>query len=290
MNIGLQLHPEIQRSKQELYEILKFLVERDNELYISEKTNQDNIPDLAKIYYTSAEECVQNIDVMLSIGGDGTFLGGLRMIRGTDIPILGIHLGGLGFLADLSIDDYHHKFESLFSGDYSIEERYSLEARTIPVVAEKVYWATNEFHIDKGHVANMIKIKTFVDNEYLNTYRADGLLVSSPTGSTAYGLSAGGPIITPNLDVMAISPICPHSLSARPVIISGQQEVRVDTRQYKSDESLVVDGSDRIILKNVDDVIIKRSDEIFKLIRFKEESFFKTLRKKLNWGLDNRGN
>ena len=290
MKIGLQLHPDIERFKESLKEILEFLVEQDNEIYIPSRSAPDEISQYKHIHIASDRECVENMDVMLSIGGDGTFLGGLRLIRGKNTPILGIHLGGLGFLADLSIDDYQRKFEALFAGDYRIEERYSLEGRTAPAVDKEKYWATNEFLIDKGNVANMINIRTFVDNEYLNTYRADGLLVSSPTGSTAYGLSAGGPIITPNLNAVSIAPICPHSLSARPVIISGDQEVRIDTRKYNQDESLVIDGYERVSLKNVDNVFIKRSNETYKLIRFEDEAFFKTLRKKLNWGIDNRGN
>jgi len=290
MKIGLQLHPQIKRSSEVLEEILNFLIDQDNELYISKKVAPDYQPVKVELNYTSPEECIGKIDVMLSIGGDGTFLGALRMIRGTDIPILGIHLGGLGFLADLSREDYKTKLKSLFAGNYEIEERYSLEARAVPVVDEDKYWATNEFHIDKGNVMSMIKIRTFVDDEYLNTYRADGLLISSPTGSTAYGLSAGGPIIKPDLDVISISPICPHSLSARPVIISGEQEVKIDCNRYKEDESLVIDGSERVGLKEIEGVVIKKSDDTFKLIRFQNESFFKTLRKKLNWGIDSRGN
>ncbi|MCF7886610.1 MAG: NAD(+)/NADH kinase [Candidatus Marinimicrobia bacterium] len=290
MKIGLQLHPHIRKSKKALKEILQFLIDQGQELYISQKAAQHYKPLIKNINYTSVEECVGIIDVMLCIGGDGTFLGGLRRIRGTDIPILGIHLGGLGFLADLSLEDYQSKLRALFEGNYEIDERYSLEAETYPAVNDKKYRATNEFHIAKGNVMSMIKIKIFVDDEYLNTYRADGLLVSSPTGSTAYGLSAGGPIISPGLDIMAISPICPHSLSARPVIISGEQEVKIDCSKFKQDESLVIDGTERVSLKSVEDVIVRRSDETFKIIRFKEESFFKTLRKKLNWGIDSRGN
>jgi NAD+ kinase len=289
MKIGLQLHPQINQYSEVLEEILNFLIDQGGELYISKKVIREYDPEKPELNYTTPEKCINKIDVMLSIGGDGTFLGGLRMIRGTDIPILGIHLGGLGFLADLSIEDYKTKLKALLAGNYEIEERYSLEARTVPPVNKGKFWATNEFHIDKGNVMSMIKIRTFVDEEYLNTYRADGLLISSPTGSTAYGLSAGGPIIKPDLDVISISPICPHSLSARPVIISGEQEVKIDCDRYQNDESLVIDGSERVALKEIEEVVIKKSDDTFKLIRFQDESFFKTLRKKLNWGIDSRG-
>ncbi|HMA62588.1 MAG TPA: NAD(+)/NADH kinase [bacterium] len=290
MKIGLQLHPDIKKSRNVLMEILDFLVNSGHQIYISEQVAEHYKPLIEDINYTTPEECISAIDVMLSIGGDGTFLGGLRMIRGTNIPILGIHLGGLGFLADLSTENYKERLKALFAGEYHIEERYSLEAKLIPAQDEEKYWGTNEFHIDKGNVMNMIKIRTFVDNEYLNTYRADGLLISSPTGSTAYGLSAGGPIISPGLDVISISPICPHSLSARPVIISGEQEVEIDSSQFNDDESLVIDGFQRVSLKEVNKVVIKRSSDTFKIIRFEDESFFQTLRKKLNWGVDSRGN
>ena len=134
----------------------------------------------------------------------------------------------------------------------------------------------------------MISISTYVGEEYLNTYRGDGLLISTPTGSTAYGLSAGGPIITPDLDIVSIQPICPHNLSIRPVIVSGEKEIRIDCNGFKDDESLIVDGHRRFSLNESDCICIKKSPKTVKLVRFKTESFFKTLRKKLHWGLDVR--
>jgi len=136
----------------------------------------------------------------------------------------------------------------------------------------------------------MIKIRTYVDDDYFNTYRSDGLIIATPTGSTAYSLSAGGPIVCPNLQVIVISPICPHSLSARPVILSDSQTVQIDCTELNSDVSLIIDGQNRIPLGKAEKINIQKADFSLRIVRFKGDTFFETLRSRMNWGLDVRGN
>ena len=286
MKIGLEIRPEIEQALNEFKSILNFLNHKEQDLVISKSLNRKDYP--AYIKPIASNQFVEQIDVLLSIGGDGTFLGGMRKVKGTDVPIMGIHLGGLGFLAELTEENYKKKINLFLNDDFTIEERYGFDAELDGEKHPDSLWAINEFHIDKGHTTSMISISTYVGEEYLNTYRGDGLLISTPTGSTAYGLSAGGPIITPDLDIVSIQPICPHNLSIRPVIVSGEKEIRIDCNGFNDDESLIVDGHRRFSLNESDCICIKKSPKTVKLVRFKTESFFKTLRKKLHWGLDVR--
>jgi len=290
MKIGLHLHPEYETLCEALQKIVKFLINKNQHVIMPESASGYSGKFSKSIEFLPSEEIPEKIDAMFSIGGDGTFLGASRLMAETGKPVLGIHLGGLGFLADVSMENYRERLAAFLEGDYSIEQRSVLSAViTYPDHAE-TYFAFNDFVIDKGLVLTMIKVRTYVDDDYLNTYRSDGLIVSTPTGSTAYSLSAGGPIISPHLKVIVISPICPHSLSARPVVIADDQIVTIDCTEYKRDESMMADGQKRILLRDAEKVEIHKADFMLRIVRFKGDSFFHTLRTKMNWGLDARGN
>jgi len=289
MRIGIVLHPKKKTIAKFLPQIIDYLLENNHQLIMSDDIEHDFIINHSSIKLLKSTEIKNNIDLMFSIGGDGTFLGGARLIADTNIPILGIHLGDLGFLAEITIDNYKERLTSFFNGNYLIEDRSVLEGIVNFKNNEEKYYAFNELLISRGNIMGMTKIRTFIDGEYLNTYRGDGVIVATPSGSTAYNLSAGGPIINPDLNVFVISPVCPHSLSARPVIISDKQVVSFDCNSIPQKVALVIDGHNRISLKKATKLTIKKAGFYLRIIRFKEDTFFKTLQTKLHWGIDKRG-
>lgn len=290
MKIGLHLHPHYKTISKALPEIVDFLIDKKQRIFLPELARDYIRIDNPLVEYLAAEKIPEQVDAMFSVGGDGSFLGASRLMAKTGKPVLGIHLGGLGFLADVSMENYRKRLTAFLEGDYKIEERSVLNAEITFTDRRETHFAFNDFVIDKGHVLTMIKIRTYVDDDYFNTYRSDGLIIATPTGSTAYSLSAGGPIVCPNLQVIVISPICPHSLSARPVVLSDSQTVQIDCTELNSDVSLIIDGQNRIPLGKAEKINIQKADFSLRIVRFKGDTFFETLRSRMNWGLDVRGN
>ena len=290
MKVGIFIHPNINSPRDIIDSIIGFILDHDNDVTVPDTTNRGVFANITDIIFCSVDEISNKVDVVFSIGGDGTFLKASRVMAGTGKPVIGIHLGGLGFLADISPHNYRDRVTAFFNKEYTVKQRGIIGAKVKFKDHADSYFALNDFVIDKGHIVKMIKIKIFVDNEYLNTYRSDGLIISTPTGSTAYSLSAGGPIVFPELNVISICPICPHTLSARPVVISGNQTVSIDCSEFNSDVSLDVDGQNRIPLADAQFVEIHRADFTLPIIKFDGDSFFQTLRTKMNWGRDIRGN
>ncbi|MFA4838933.1 MAG: NAD(+)/NADH kinase [Candidatus Neomarinimicrobiota bacterium] len=290
MKIGLQFHPDILRNRDVVRMLVDFLKSEGQEIAVADDSPSWICEMLAESEFYPVGDLAEQIDAMFSIGGDGTFLGASRLMAKTGKPVLGIHLGGLGFLAAVSIENFRDRLGAFFRGEFKIEERSVLVGKLFGASGATEYFAFNDFVVDKGAVSTMIKIRTYVDDDYLNTYRADGLIVSTPTGSTAYSLSAGGPILSPKLNVIVITPICPHSLSARPVVLSADQIVRIDCHELPDDVSLVIDGQTRLSLRETREVQIGKADFNLRIVRFEEDSFFQTLRTKMNWGIDSRGN
>jgi len=290
MRIGLHLHPNYQSLVKPLKAITDFLISKDQQVILPASVAQLSGELSSIVKFLADEEIPNAVDAMFSIGGDGTFLGASRLMAKTNKPVLGIHTGGLGFLADVSIENFEERITDFLNGNYKIEERSILSAQLLFPQKVETFFAFNDFVIDKGNVPNMIKVRTYVDNYYFNTYRSDGLIIATPTGSTAYSLSAGGPIIAPDLNVIVIAPICPHSLSARPVVLADSQTIRIDCSELNSGISLIVDGQLRVPLHQAKKIEIRRADFNLKVIRFKSDNFFQTLRTKMNWGLDARGN
>ena len=288
MKIGLYLHPNIKNLAKVLPLLVDYLLHKNQVIILPDSTPRELFKKHAKINYLPKSKIGKEIDAMFSVGGDGTFLAASRIIAGTNKPVFGIHRGGLGFLADVSEDNYRARIDAFIDGDFTIEERIVLSAKVYSPKKVANYFSYNDFVIDKAPTTSMIKIRTYVDDDFLNTYRADGLIISTPTGSTAYGLSAGGPIISPHLDVFTICPICPHSLSARSVLISANQTIKIDCEK-NLEASLVIDGQNRIALKSANKIEFNKADFRLNIVRFEGDSFFKTLRKKLHWGIDSRG-
>ncbi len=230
-------------------------------------------------------------DVVLAFGGDGTILSTARMVGASGVPILGINLGGrLGFLAEVVIDEIYDSLTDILNNDYTILERMVLEATIRQQYFEKTYYALNDVVIDRGGYSRVIRIDVFIDNEYLNTYLGDGIIIATPTGSTAYSLSAYGPILSPSVNCMIINPICPHSLGVRPVVIPDQSQIRVVPHIEEKIVTMSVDGqvSQQFSKANGIEIWIRKAQYKIKWIRHKNRTFYDLLRTKLNWGVDKR--
>ncbi len=225
-------------------------------------------------------------NIILTLGGDGTILRAVQAVTDKMIPILGVNLGGLGFLADTSPDKMIHNLEVFLSGNYFIEDRIVLKCQIEN--DDQIFYAFNDLVIDKSGFSRVIEIITSVDENLLNSYVADGLIISTPTGSTGYSLSAGGPIVVPQTNVFIVNPICPHSLTNRPVVISDYSHITLQVFTEYKEVNLYKDG--QFVNNYPSGVIFKisKAEFVIRLIKMKEMSFFETLRNKLYWGEDFR--
>lgn len=227
------------------------------------------------------------LDVALSIGGDGTFLKTAARVNRQDIPILGINTGRLGFLADVGSNDIEDTLDELFKNYYKVEERTLLRLHT----AERVYrgynYALNEIAILKRDSSSMISIHTYLNDDYLTSYQADGLLIATPTGSTAYSLSVNGPIIIPQSTNLVLSPVAPHSLSVRPLVIPDTYTIRMEVESRNKYFLIALDGRSEIFPTGIE-LRIGKADYTTKVIKRYNHTFYQTLRDKLLWGADPR--
>lgn len=234
----------------------------------------------------SKVELIKEADLIVVLGGDGTFLGVARMMDGRQVPILGINLGGLGFLTEFAYEEMLPALEKVVEGDYVFEDRIMLDT-DISREGKKVasFTALNDIVITRGALARMVNIKVLVSGIFLNNYTADGLIVSTPTGSTAYNLSAGGPIVHPAHNAIIISPICPHTLTNRPIVIPDSVDVELSLDDDHSGEAVVtVDGQVGFQLSVRDVIVVRRSKDITRIIQSPHKNYYQLLRGKLKWG------
>lgn len=237
-----------------------------------------------------ASEIPSRSDIIISLGGDGTILRTAKMVGESGKPILGINLGKLGFLAELNFDEVRNSIDELFKGKFNLEERTALHAVFEKDGKASTIFALNDIVIDKAGSSRMIDLETYVDSEYLVTYRADGIVLSTPTGSTGYSLSTGGPIISPESRVIAISPISPHTLTARPVIVPDDSEIRIVVHSSSKQVMLTADGQTSHLLSQPAELKVSLAAHRIKLLRKRKNGFFNLLRTKLMWGADIRSN
>jgi|TARA_B110000438_G_C15819496_1_gene653683 NAD+ kinase len=228
------------------------------------------------------EDILENSELVISIGGDGTMLGIARDFGSKGLPILGINLGNLGFLADLDPADISTRLKEIISGDYKRDERSFLEA-SIKGREEKLI-ALNEIVLHSGNIANMIEFDLFINESYVYTQRADGLIVGTTTGSTAYSLSAGGPIIHPDLGLISLIPMFPQSLTSSPFLVSDSSIVRIVIKNNIETSKLNFDGSTSISLEKGEEVLISKAKSDLNLVHPQNHDFFDSCRDKLGWG------
>ena len=238
--------------------------------------------------FSSYEDLDNTVDLMITIGGDGTLLRSITFVRDLGIPIIGINTGRLGFLATLNQELLNVELKKILKGEFKIEERSLLEVRVNNNDDFSDFnFALNEVSVGRKNTTSMIEIKTTLNGEYLNTYWADGLIVSTPTGSTGYSLSCGGPIMTPSSQTFSITPIAPHNLNARPLVISDEIKIELSVEGREKSHLLSLDSRINSLKNNVK-IQIKKANYKIKLASFKNNSFYKTLRSKLLWGEDRR--
>lgn len=231
----------------------------------------------------------KSFDLLVSVGGDGTILRAITFVKDIDIPIIGINTGRLGFLATIQVDGIESAFQDIIDGKYKISERTLLSVETVPENEDIVSlnFALNEIAINRKNTTSMISVETYLNGEYLTSYWSDGLIVSTPTGSTGYSLSCGGPIITPDTDSFILTPIAPHNLSTRPLVIPDCTEIHLKVTGREDNHLISLDS--RIATLDNDTLIkIKKAPFKIKMIDLLNESFIDTLRKKLLWGEDKR--
>lgn len=225
-------------------------------------------------------------DFIIVLGGDGTLISVARLIGGRGTPILGVNLGSLGFLTEVTLEEMYPLLEKILAGDMSLDERWTLDVSVQRGDIELAnFTVLNDVVINKGALARMILMETVIDGRYLNTYRADGLIISTPTGSTAYSLSAGGPIINPSVGAIIISPICPHTITNRPIVVREDVMIEVTLRSENEDVLVTLDGQEGYPLQYLDKVVVKKSANTVRLITSPDKDYYEVLRQKLRWGL-----
>lgn len=237
------------------------------------------------LHWIEREEFPEHVEMIIVLGGDGTLLSVARLVGDHGIPILGVNLGGLGFLTEITLEELYQVLERVVSGHYTADERVVLHAAVLrrgERMAE--FNVLNDAVINKGALARMIDIETTINGEYVTTFKSDGLIISTPTGSTAYNLSAGGPIVYPSLHCIIITPICPHMLTNRPIMIPDDVVIRATLKTKQQEVLLTLDGQQGFSLEFEDMVEVRKAEGRILLIKSPYRHYFEVLREKLKWG------
>lgn len=287
MKLAVIANPERYAIEKPLQSVLKWCDENESQLFFHEKMNGR----IAAKKHDSAhpvdseEKAVDEGDIILSIGGDGTILRTARLVKNSRKPILGINSGRLGFLANTQFEQAADSLTAVKEGDYRIDRRYMLEAVD---PNRKTYHALNEFLFSKSDSTSMVSITAEFDNMLMNRYWSDGLIVASPTGSTAYNLSTGGPIVMPGTGVMVVTPINPHTLTTRPLVIPSDRKLKITVNEKPNRVLFSSDGKRCETAHEPMTFEIQRSNFMIELIELTGHNYFETLRNKLMWGADSR--
>lgn len=264
------------------HELAKWLEERDVEVYIDSDLRNE-----CEYGYSAERSLIPSLsDIVVSLGGDGTFLAAARLVCSYDVPLLGVNLGRLGFLTEINRQELYPVMERIIAGDYETEER-SMLGVTIIRGEDRIgeFVVLNDAVINKGAVARIIDLQIIIDGVYITTFKADGIILATPTGSTAYSLSAGGPIVYPTLPVTIITPICPHILTNRPLVVSSESNIKVEVSSVDStDIFLTLDGQGGIPLRRGDVVEAVKAKHSLRIIKSPFIDYFRILKLKLSWG------
>jgi NAD+ kinase len=267
--------------------LVEWLQSKGIEIYIEEGIGRSISPNLMSSFLNAVkkEEIPSRAEMIIVLGGDGTLLSVARLVGSHEVPILGVNLGGLGFLTEITLEELYRVLDRVIQGDFVTDERVVLNAAVIrrgERLAEFI--VLNDAVINKGALARIIDLETTINGEYLTTFKSDGLIISTPTGSTAYNLSAGGPIVYPSLHCIIITPICPHTLTNRPIMIPDDVEVRAILKSKQQEVLLTLDGQQGFVLEFGDVVVVKKAEGKILLIKSPYRHYFEVLREKLKWG------
>lgn len=293
MKIAIYGHYFNQDAQQYVEDLLSALAKKNADIYIEERflrlmKSSFKIDDNYKTF-NNYKDLDSSFDFMFTVGGDGTILRSITYLRDSNIPVIGVNIGRLGFLATVNKEHISETVDNLQNKNYTIKERTLLSINTEPKIEEleDFNFALNEITLSRKNTASMITVETHLDNEYLTSYWADGLIASTPTGSTGYSLSCGGPVISPQAKSFVLTPVAPHNLNARPLIIPDDTEIKMRVSGRENEFLLSLDS--RIVtINNHTTIHIKKAPFTIKMIELNDHSFIQTLRKKLLWGEDTR--
>ncbi len=275
--VGVILRPSTPELKTLFYRVKSAFEEKGAEVII-DTISAGIIGMLGQDFATMCEKS----DILVCIGGDGTLISLARRSYSYHKPILGINAGTLGFLADINPSEVETFVEKLYSGEFRIDERMMIEAVLLNKEGEQSLYSFNDIVISRPSISKMVKIDAYIDNKWFNTYYGDGLIISTPTGSTAYNLAAGGPVTFPLTDAFILTPICPHSLTQRPLVIPANFEIEIKTPDKQS--LVIIDGQEQYDFCAEDSLLVRKAPIGARLIHRVERNYFDVLREKLSWG------
>jgi NAD+ kinase len=238
-------------------------------------------------YFYNYQDIVGKVDFLFSIGGDGSILDAMTLVRDSGIPIMGINIGRLGFLSSIAKDEILPAIDKVLDEDYQVDSRSLVKLSQPKDLFGELNYALNELTITRKDTTSLIVLHVYIDGMFLNSYWADGLIIATPTGSTAYSLSSGGPILTPGSENFVLTPIAPHNLTVRPVVIPDKSKIRIIV-EGREDQLLVSLDSRRAIIYSNFELIVEKADFKVNIVQMKGRDFFMTIREKLKWGLDAR--
>lgn len=285
--IGVVVKPHQPDALETLCRITEWLNERGIKLVGLPEIERERIEHQTgcAVEVVSETEMARQVDLMLVLGGDGTMIATARMVADTEVPVMGVNYGGLGYLAEFPIEELFPALGSILAGEYKVQQRVMLSVELWRgeelVTRNRVL---NDVVVNKSALARIIEIEAYLNEQFVNLFRADGLIVATPTGSTAYNLSAGGPIIFPSMNAVVITPICPFTLSNRPIVVPDDSKIEVRLMTENEEVALTLDGQVGFPLQAGDRAVIRKSKTAFNLVQPPNRNYFDVLRNKLKWG------
>ena len=285
--IGIVLKPHQHDALKTICDLTQWLSERGIEVVGGPDIERERVEHQTgcPVKEVPTEKLAAVVDLILVLGGDGTMISTARLIGDLEVPVLGINYGGLGYLTEFRIEELYSALESILEGNYRLDKRVML--RTLHQRGDEVINSNrvlNDVVINKSALARIIEIDAYLNDQFVNSFRADGLIVSTPTGSTAYNLSAGGPVMFPSMNAILITPICPFTLSNRPIVVPDDAVIELRLKTDQEEVALTLDGQVGFPLKIGDRVVIQKSETTFNLIQPSNRNYFDVLRDKLRWG------
>jgi len=280
-SVGIIFKHDFQPAKKECKRLRDWFTQRGITVYTEEMASRAHVTQCLE----EDTSIPDTVDLVVVLGGDGTLLGAARKVGRYGLPILGVNLGGLGFLTEIPLEMLYKDIEKVITGQVTVEPRLMLQASVLRNAEEKCRFSVlNDVVINKGALARIIDLRVSIDGHFLTTFRSDGLIISTPTGSTSYNLSAGGPILYPDLEALILTPICPFTLTQRPIIVPDTSVIEVQMGKHNEEVILTFDGQVGFDLMAHDRVIISKSEKKLKLIKSPDQDYYDILRTKLKWG------
>lgn len=285
--IGIVVKPHQPDALETVCDLIRWLSERGLELVGGPDLERERIEHATgcPVSQVGREQLASSVDLLLVLGGDGTMIATARMLGDHEVPVLGVNFGGLGYLAEFRIEELYLGLEAVLNQNYRLDHRVMLSVELLrageTITHNRVL---NDVVINKSALARIIEIEAYLNDQFVNDFRADGLIISTPTGSTAYNLSAGGPVIFPSMNAVVITPICPFTLSNRPIVVPDDAVIELRLKTDNEDVALTLDGQVGFPLKVEDKILIRKSRTTFNLIQPSSRNYFDVLRDKLRWG------